>query len=80
MNTHAGAGPAATVVAVVGGSGGLGQAVCRCLAAEHYRVFITYRSGQRAAEQIAHSLPAGTSVGIGRMDVTDWPFKGLEEF
>lgn len=78
MSTHASAGakPAAGVAAggtvvVVGGSGGLGQAVCRCLAAEHFQVFITYRSGQRAAEEVAASLPPGGSLGIGRLDVTD---------
>ena len=78
MRTHASADgkPAASVaggqtVVVVGGTGGLGQAVCRCLAAEHCKVFITYRSSQRAAEQVAECLPTGASMGIGHLDVTD---------
>jgi len=65
------AGGEGQTVVVVGGSGGLGQAVCQCLAAEHCRVFITYRSSQRSAEQVADQLPAGARLGIGRMDVTD---------
>jgi NAD(P)-dependent dehydrogenase (short-subunit alcohol dehydrogenase family) len=78
MNMQAGEGgggaggiAAGQTVVVVGGTGGLGQAVCQCLAAEQNRVFVTYRSSQRAAEQVAESLPAGASMGIGRMDVTD---------
>ncbi|MGP1675741.1 MAG: SDR family NAD(P)-dependent oxidoreductase [Burkholderiales bacterium] len=78
MKTHASAdgkpavsGAAGQTVVVVGGSGGLGQAVCRCLADEQRKVFITYRSGQRAAAQVAERLPTGTSIGIGQMDVTD---------
>jgi len=64
-------GAAGQNVVVVGGSGGLGQAVCRCLAAAGNKVFISYRSGQRIAEQVANSLPAGTSLGTGSMDVTE---------
>lgn len=58
-------------VLVIGGSGGLGRAVCQCLAAAQNGVFITYRSSPSAAEQIAQRLPAAASLGIGRMDVTD---------
>jgi len=67
----AASGAAGQTVVVVGGTGGLGQAVCQCLAAGDYRVFISYRSSQRAAEEAAARLPAGASLGIGRMDVTD---------
>lgn len=78
MSAQAGAGgrPASRADAgldlvVVGGTGGLGQAICECLAAQQNKVFITYRSSRRAAEQVAQSLPVGASMGTGRMDVTD---------
>ena len=78
MNTSASAGGKPEVggarsrtVVVVGGSGGLGQAVCLCLAAERYRVFVTYRSSRSAAEQVAQQLPAEARLGTGSMDVTD---------
>lgn len=43
---------------VVGGSGGLGRAICRSLAAEWDHVVIGYRSGVAAAEALAAEIGA----------------------
>ncbi|MGN0064143.1 MAG: SDR family NAD(P)-dependent oxidoreductase [Nocardioides sp.] len=44
--------PARPVALVVGGSGGIGAAVCTRLAADGYAVVLTYRSSARAAERV----------------------------
>lgn len=48
---------------VVGGTGGLGAAICRALPDEWGRVAVGYRSGRSAAEDIAADL-GGHSVSI----------------
>lgn len=45
---------------VVGGSGGLGSAICRALSTEWEGVAIGYRSGQAAAQALADDLPCPT--------------------
>ncbi len=47
---------------VTGGSGGIGAAVCRALAAEGCRVAVHYRSGRAGAEALAADL-GGVAVG-----------------
>ena len=53
---------------VVGGSGGLGSAICRALAAEWDHVVVGYRNGRDKAEEIAGAIDGGVAV---RCDVTD---------
>lgn len=56
---------------VVGGSGGLGNAICRVLAAQWPGVAIGYRSGAARAEALAATLP-GRSLPV-RCDLADAP-------
>jgi 2-hydroxycyclohexanecarboxyl-CoA dehydrogenase len=53
---------------VVGGSGGLGSAICRALASEWNHVFVGYRNGRDRAEAIAAEIGNATAI---RCDVTD---------
>jgi NAD(P)-dependent dehydrogenase (short-subunit alcohol dehydrogenase family) len=56
---------------VVGGSGGLGSAICRRLAEDWNAVIVGYRSGRQAAEAIAGEI-AGTCVAVPlRCDLRD---------
>jgi len=48
-----------------------GEAVCKRLAAAGNEVLVTYHSNRSAAERVHEGLPAGTSLGIGHMDVAD---------
>ena len=41
---------------VTGGAGGIGQAVCRRLAREGYRVIVHYHTSARQAQAIAREL------------------------
>jgi len=50
-------------VLVTGGSGGIGQAVCRVLAAEGARVAVHYHRRAHAAEALAAELPGAVAVG-----------------
>jgi NAD(P)-dependent dehydrogenase (short-subunit alcohol dehydrogenase family) len=54
---------------VIGGTGGLGSAICRRLAADGYRVAIGYRSRAAAAATLAAELGGGAS--IVRCDLAD---------
>jgi 3-oxoacyl-[acyl-carrier protein] reductase len=47
---------------VTGGSGGIGAAICRALAAEGCRVAVHYRTGRPAAEKLAAEL-GGVALG-----------------
>lgn len=55
---------------VVGGSGGIGSAICRRLAAEGMQVVVGYRSDEDAATQVTASL-AGDGHDTLRIDVGD---------
>jgi 3-oxoacyl-[acyl-carrier protein] reductase len=50
-------------VLVTGGSGGIGQAVCRAFAAEGARVAVHYHTSREAAEKLAAELPGAVPVG-----------------
>lgn len=52
---------------VTGGSGGIGEALCRRLAGDGYRVFVCYSSSRERAEKIAGEI-GGEPL---RLDVTD---------
>ena len=57
---------------VTGGSGGIGAAICRRLAADGCHVYIHANNGIEAAEQLALSIQAdGGSAEALRFDVTD---------
>lgn len=58
------------VALVTGAAGEIGSAICRRLAAEGYRVVVTYRSSQDEAEALLGSLP-GDGHRLGRADVSD---------
>jgi 3-oxoacyl-[acyl-carrier protein] reductase len=65
-------GARAGVAVVTGGSGGLGRAICRLLAARGSHVALTYRANTSAAQQVVDDI-----VGTGRkasaraVDLTD---------
>jgi NAD(P)-dependent dehydrogenase (short-subunit alcohol dehydrogenase family) len=46
---------------VIGGSGTLGRAVCRALAAQGSRVALTYHTGRAIADDLANTLPGATA-------------------
>lgn len=56
------------VALVTGGSGGIGDAICRALAADGHHVLVGYRSNPEAAEEVAASCDAATAVQV---DVAD---------
>jgi NAD(P)-dependent dehydrogenase (short-subunit alcohol dehydrogenase family) len=56
---------------VVGGSGGLGRAVCHALAQQFEGVFFTYRSNLRAAESLREELAPMCKVGFAPADTSD---------
>lgn len=53
-------------VLVSGGSGGIGSALCRCLAADGYHPVIGYGAGAAAAEALAKEI-GGTALSIDMM-------------
>ena len=55
---------------VMGGTGGLGRAICTALAGQGRRVFFTYRSDPAAAEALAAQLGEG-AAGFAWADATD---------
>lgn len=60
------------VVLVVGGSGGLGAAVCTRLAEAGNNVLLTYRSRREAAEQVVETvLAAGVRGACTRLDLNE---------
>jgi 3-oxoacyl-[acyl-carrier protein] reductase len=59
---------------VTGGSGGIGTAICRRLAADGCHVYIHAHRGQQAAETLADAIRAdGGSAEVLVFDVTDGP-------
>ena len=63
--------PAGTAI-VVGGSGGIGRAVCRCLAKAGSDVALTFRSNRQAADEAVASIRAegrhGTATALDLVD------------
>lgn len=60
------------VAVVVGGSGGIGQAVCRRLAEHGANVALTYRGNRAAADQAVQSVEdAGRRAFAGQVDLVD---------
>ena len=57
---------------VIGGSGGIGQAICALLAEHGAHVALTYRHNRAAAEQSAEAIRAtGRRATTHRLDLTD---------
>lgn len=61
---------AGRVALVTGAAGEIGSAICRRLAAEGFRVVVTYRSSEGEAQELLRSLP-GDDHRLGQADVTD---------
>jgi NAD(P)-dependent dehydrogenase (short-subunit alcohol dehydrogenase family) len=57
---------------VIGGTGGLGQAVCRCLSKEWEAVFFTYRSRGSEAAALQGELSANCAAACAPVDVRDY--------
>lgn len=53
---------------VTGGSGGIGEAICRTLTADGYKVFINYSRSKEKAETLASEI-GGTALGFDVSDV-----------
>ena len=63
--------PPATAI-VIGGSGGVGSAVCRRLAANGVDLVLSYRGNEASAEQVAADCrEAGVEAVVCRVDLTD---------
>lgn len=57
---------------VVGGSGGIGQAICQRLASDGFPVFVTHRSRRSAAEKVCESIrKEGGQAEFGYCDLTE---------
>ena len=61
---------AGRVAVVVGGTGGIGSAICRALAGAGCRVAVVFRRDQAAAQALAGSLP-GRDHAWAQVDITD---------
>jgi NAD(P)-dependent dehydrogenase (short-subunit alcohol dehydrogenase family) len=59
-------------VLVIGGSGGIGQAICQRIAGDGSSVFMTYRSRPEAAQQVCQTIRQGGGwAEAGQCDVTN---------
>lgn len=57
---------------VVGGSGGIGQAICQRIAQDGTPVFLTYRSREGTARELKAAIEgSGRKAAYGRCDLTD---------
>jgi 3-oxoacyl-[acyl-carrier protein] reductase len=56
---------------VFGGSGALGGAVCRAIAAEGARLAFTYRTGEKAALDLAKEIPGSLARPLDLLSVKD---------
>lgn len=63
--------PQNPVALVIGGTGGIGQAIVRQLLTEGYRVVFTYRSRPEQADQLAAELAASASIRALPLDLSD---------
>ena len=54
---------------VTGGSGGIGQAVCRKLAQDGYFVYVNYSKSREKAEKLAGEI-CGEAVGFDVSDIS----------
>ncbi len=63
--------PSAGAACVIGGTGGLGSAVCRCLASEWEAVAFTYRSRREQAEALERELSAHCKAAFTFADLRD---------
>ncbi len=59
-------------IAIAGGTGGLGTAICRELASRGYHIVVGYHSRREAAEQLAGSIEqAGGSASVAPVNLCD---------
>jgi NAD(P)-dependent dehydrogenase (short-subunit alcohol dehydrogenase family) len=56
---------------VIGGSGGLGSAICRALAQEWDGLYFTYHSNEQAARELQQDISEGCQVAYGAVDLRD---------
>jgi len=56
---------------VIGGSGALGGAICRRLAADFESIFFTYRSNTAAAEELKAEIADTAGIACAPLDVRD---------
>jgi NAD(P)-dependent dehydrogenase (short-subunit alcohol dehydrogenase family) len=56
---------------VIGGTGGLGSAICRALAQEWDSLYFSYHSNQQAAMALQKDIEAGCQVAFGAVDLRD---------
>lgn len=56
---------------VLGGSGAVGGAVCRAIAAEGARLAFTYRTGEEAALGLAREIPGSLALPLDLLSVRD---------
>jgi NAD(P)-dependent dehydrogenase (short-subunit alcohol dehydrogenase family) len=56
---------------VIGGTGGLGKAVCRCLGKDWEAVLFTYRSRREEAAALEHELSVYCAAASTQVDVRD---------
>src|ERR1700753_650746 len=58
---------------VIGGSGGLGREVCRCLTADWPSIFLTYRSRREPAVALCEELAPRSKAECAPLDLRDGP-------
>lgn len=56
---------------VIGGSGGLGSAICRALAQEWGALYFTYHANETAARELEQALGGDCQVACGQADLRD---------
>jgi NAD(P)-dependent dehydrogenase (short-subunit alcohol dehydrogenase family) len=56
---------------VVGGSGGIGRAICKLLALEWEHVFFTYRTNKNAASELGNDLAPLCNSAYAALDISD---------
>jgi 2-hydroxycyclohexanecarboxyl-CoA dehydrogenase len=56
---------------VIGGSGGLGSAICRSLAQEWDSLYFTYHSNEQAARELEQDIGKTCQIAFGAVDLRD---------